>query len=100
MRNGKGIYGIKICKAGKCFVVHITVKHIVTVGIQKVYKKKDTSLELVVGIIVYAIVLMITSSLFSGFYAQNLFYAIIAAILLSFSSNNVSASDTILKQLK
>ena len=36
-----------------------------------------------VGIIVYAIVLVLASNLFRGIYVENFFYAIIAALILS-----------------
>ena len=41
-----------------------------------VYEKKDNSTEFIVGIFVYAVVLMMASGLFEGFYVQNLFFAI------------------------
>lgn len=48
-----------------------------------VYEKKDNSTEFIVGIFVYAVVLMMASGLFEGFYVQNLFFAIIASLILS-----------------
>lgn len=48
-----------------------------------VYKQKDTSTEFIVGIIVYAVVLMIASSLFEGFYVKNFMFAIVAALILN-----------------
>ena len=36
-----------------------------------VYKQKDTATEFIVGIIVYAVVLMMASSIFEGFYIKN-----------------------------
>lgn len=49
----------------------------------KSYDEKDNFLEFAVGIFVYAMVLMITSYLFDSFYVENLFYAIIASLILS-----------------
>ena len=54
-----------------------------------VYKQKDTSTEFVVGIIVYAVVLMIASSLFEGFYVKNFMFAIIAAIILNILNTTI-----------
>lgn len=48
-----------------------------------VYEKKDSSTEFFVGIFVYAMVLMIASGLFEAFYVKNLFFAIIASLILS-----------------
>lgn len=48
-----------------------------------VYTKKDGPTEFIIGIIVYAIVLMMASGLFEAFYVQNFFFAIIAALLLN-----------------
>lgn len=48
-----------------------------------VYEKKDNSTEFVVGIFVYAMVLMMASGLFEAFYVKNLFFAIIASLILS-----------------
>ena len=58
---------------------------------KKVYKidttkendNKSDLTEFFVGLIVYAIVLMIAGSLFRGIYIENFFYAIIAALILS-----------------
>ena len=44
---------------------------------------KNDLVSFIVGIIVYAIVLMISSSLFTNFYISSFFYAIIAALVLS-----------------
>ncbi len=54
----------------------------------KLYKingrnNKSDLVSFIVGIIVYAIVLMISSSLFTNFYISSFFYAIIAALVLS-----------------
>lgn len=46
--------------------------------------KKDDFLSIIVGIIVYALVLILASNLFEGFYVENFLYAVIAAIILSF----------------
>ena len=48
-----------------------------------VYNQKKISTEVIVGLVVYAAVLMIASSLFEGFYVENFIYAIIAALLLN-----------------
>lgn len=48
-----------------------------------VYSRKDEPTEFIVGIVVYAIVLMMASGLFEAFYVQNFFFAIIAALLLN-----------------
>ena len=48
-----------------------------------VYAKKDNSTEFIVGIIVYAIVLMMASNLFEAIYVNGFFYAIIAALILN-----------------
>ncbi len=57
----------------------------------KIYKIEDNSnksnnkaiMQFIVGILVYAVVLMIASSLFRGLYVSNFFYAIVAALILS-----------------
>lgn len=54
-----------------------------------IYEEKDNSTEFFVGIVVYAIVLMITSSLFEGFYVQNFLFALIAALLLSLLNTTI-----------
>jgi len=46
--------------------------------------KKSDLTSFIVGIIVYAVVLMIASSIFRGIYVENFLYAIIAALILSF----------------
>lgn len=48
-----------------------------------VYAKKDNSTEFIVGIIVYAMVLMMASGLFEAISVENFFYAIIAALILN-----------------
>ena len=48
-----------------------------------VYVKKDNSTEFIVGIIVYAMVIMMASGLFEAIYVDGFFYAIIAALILS-----------------
>ena len=48
-----------------------------------VYAKKDSSTEFIVGIVVYAFVLLMASSLFEAIEVSNFFYAIIAALILS-----------------
>lgn len=45
--------------------------------------KNDNMLTFIVGIIVYAIVLMMATSLFKNFYIESFGYAIIAALILS-----------------
>ncbi len=54
----------------------------------KVYRvskeeKKNDIITFIVGIIVYALVLMMASSLFVNFYIESFWYAIIAALILS-----------------
>ena len=49
-----------------------------------VYKQKDTATEFIVGIIVYAVVLMMASSIFEGFYIKNFIVGIFASIILTF----------------
>lgn len=54
----------------------------------KVYRvskeeKKNDAITFVVGIIVYAIVLVMASELFKNFYIESFLYAIIAALILS-----------------
>ena len=48
-----------------------------------IYNQKKISTEVIVGLVVYAAVLMIASSLFEGFYVENFIYAIVAALLLN-----------------
>ena len=48
-----------------------------------VYTKRDNYFEFIVGIIVYALVLMMASSLFEAIYVNGFFYAVIAALILS-----------------
>lgn len=58
---------------------------------KKVYKistvnevnNKNIITEFIVGIIVYALVLMISQSIFKGIYIENFFFALIAALILS-----------------
>lgn len=54
-----------------------------------VYAKKDNSAEFIVGIIVYALVLMMSSSLFEAIYVNGFFYAIIAALILSILNTTI-----------
>ena len=42
-----------------------------------------TIMQFIVGILVYAIVLIIAASLFRGLYISNFYYAIVAALILS-----------------
>ena len=54
----------------------------------KVYRvskeeKKNDIITFIVGIVVYALVLMMASSLFVNFYIESFWYAIIAALILS-----------------
>lgn len=55
----------------------------------KIYKINSTRndsediLKFIVGIFVYGLVLQIASSLFTNFYVENFWYAIIAALILS-----------------
>ena len=48
-----------------------------------IFNQKKISTEVIVGLVVYAAVLMIASSLFEGFYVENFIYAIVAALLLN-----------------
>lgn len=48
-----------------------------------IYKQKDSPNEFIIGIIVYAAVLMMASSLFRGLYIENFMFAIIAALILN-----------------
>ena len=48
-----------------------------------IYNQKKISTEVIVGLVVYAAVLMIASSLFEGFYVENFICAIVAALLLN-----------------
>lgn len=54
-----------------------------------VYTKKDNSSEFIVGIVVYAIVLMIASGLFEAIDVKNFFYAIIAALILNLLNTTI-----------
>lgn len=47
------------------------------------YKDEDYIKEFVVGLLVYALVLMITQSIFRGIYVENFFYAVICALILN-----------------
>lgn len=47
-------------------------------------KEENSLLQFIIGIIVYALVLMIANNLFKGIYIINFKYAIIAALILSF----------------
>lgn len=49
-----------------------------------VYNKTYDFVSFAISIGIYAIVLLIASSLFRGIYVENFFYAIIAALILSF----------------
>lgn len=51
--------------------------------------EKDDLIAFGVGIIVYAIVLLLASSLFRGIYVENFFYAIIAALILSLLNSTI-----------
>lgn len=51
--------------------------------IRSKYINEDDIIETVVGILVYALVLWITQSLFKGIYIQNFFVAILCAIILN-----------------
>lgn len=51
--------------------------------------KKAILIEGTIGIIVYAVVLMIAQSLFKGIYIENFFYAIIAAFILNILNYSV-----------
>ena len=53
------------------------------------YKNSDSSTNFIVGIVVYAIVLMITSSLFEAFHVENILYACIAAIILNILDSTI-----------
>ena len=54
-----------------------------------VYKQKDTATEFIVGIIVYAVVLMMASSIFEGFYIKNFIVGIFASIILTFLNSTI-----------
>ena len=54
-----------------------------------VYKQKDTSTEFIVGIIVYAVVLMMASTIFEGFYVKNFIVGIFASIILTFLNSTI-----------
>lgn len=54
-----------------------------------VYAQKDNSTEFIVGIIVYAMVLMMASGLFEAIYVSNFFYAIIAALILNLLNSTI-----------
>ena len=54
-----------------------------------VYKQKDTATEFIVGIIVYAVVLMMVSSIFEGFYIKNFIVGIFASIILTFLNSTI-----------
>ncbi len=45
--------------------------------------KNSELIEFIVGIVVYAVVLLISSALFRGIYVENALYALIAALILS-----------------
>lgn len=45
--------------------------------------KKSNLIEFIVGIVIYAVVLMIASALFRGIYIENFFYALLSALILS-----------------
>ncbi len=57
----------------------------------KIYKIDNTNtkegnkviIQFIVGILVYALVLMIANSIFKGIFISNFFYAIVAALILS-----------------
>ncbi len=64
--------------------------------IYKISKTKKVKLNaeaelksFIVGIIIYALVLMIASSLFRGIYVSNFFFAIIAALILSLLNSTI-----------
>lgn len=50
--------------------------------VNKKYNKKSDFIQFVVGLIVYAVVLMIAESLFKGIEIKNFLYALIAAFIL------------------
>ena len=54
-----------------------------------VYKQKDTATEFIVGIIVYAVVLMMASTIFEGFYIKNFIVGIFASIILTFLNSTI-----------
>lgn len=51
--------------------------------IDKKYNSKNDIVTFVVGLIVYAFVLLIADSLFTNIYVENFLYALIAALILS-----------------
>ena len=60
----------------------------------KLYKiendnNEKTGTQFIVGIIVYAFVLMLTSTLFENFYISSFWYAIIAALILSLLNSTI-----------
>lgn len=56
---------------------------------KNVYTKKDSFTEFVVGIFVYAMVLMMASGLFEAFYVENLLFAIFASLILSLLNSTI-----------
>ena len=61
----------------------ITILKLYKIESNNVYAKKDSSTEFIVGIVVYAFVILMASSLFEAIEVSNFFYAIIAALILS-----------------
>lgn len=53
------------------------------------YNKEDNIKSFIVGIVVYAIVLLIAASIFRGIYVKNFIYAIIAALILSLLNSTI-----------
>ena len=53
-------------------------------GVYTEEDKKSDIYQFIVGILVYALVLMIANALFKGIYVENFLYAVIAALILSF----------------
>ncbi len=57
---------------------------------ERVYKYNSNDyITFGVGIIVYAIVLILASNLFRGIYVENFFYAIVAALILSLLNSTI-----------
>ncbi len=50
----------------------------------EIYDKTQTIVSFIISMVIYAFVLIIASKLFKGIYVSSFFYALIAAIILSF----------------
>lgn len=58
-------------------------------GVYTEEEKKSDIYQFIVGILVYALVLMIANALFKGIYVENFLYAVIAALILSFLNTTI-----------